>query len=244
MEKIKLNAQLRNLIGKKVKQLRNRGNLPVALYGQGKPTENLTVSAKDFIKVYQKAGRSSLIDLTIEEKNPIKIIIKEIQSHPISDDIIHADLYKIKMDEEITAEIPLKFLGEAPAVKELEGNLITNKDTVEVKCLPGDLIHEIEVDISKLITFDDVIYIKDLIIPENIKVVDDPEEIVVSVTPPRSEEELEAMETEAAADSEKAQIEKLETEAEAEKVEKVEGEEGGEKVEEDEKKEEEKKEKE
>ncbi|EKD57057.1 MAG: hypothetical protein ACD_58C00010G0003 [uncultured bacterium] len=227
MEKINLQAKTRSILGKKVKQLRSNGFIPVALYGQGKGAENISVLAKDFRKAYKKAGKSALVDLKIEEKNPIKIIIKDVQRHVVSEDILHADFYKIKMDEEITANIPLVFIGEAPAVKELEGNLITNKDEVEVECLPGDLIHEIQVDISGLHTFDDAILIKDLVVPANVKILDEPEETVVLVTPPRSEEELEAMETEAVADSEKAQIEKMEAEAEAEKV--TEGEEKSEK---------------
>lgn len=231
-------------MGKKVKQLRSNGFIPVALYGQGKDAENISVLAKDFRKVYKQAGKSALVDLKIDEKNPIKIIIKDVQRHVVSEDILHADFYKIKMDEEIKANIPLVFIGEAPAVKELEGNLITNKDEVEVECLPGDLIHEIQVDVSGLNTFDDAILVKNLVVPENVKILDDAEETVALVTPPRSEEELEAMETEAAADSEKAQIEKMEVDAEAEKAEKAKGdekiEEGGEEKKEEGKKEEKK----
>lgn len=222
METIRLKAQLRQLIGKKVKKLRNEGSLPISLYGQATKTENLAVKTVDFTKVFQAAGRSSLVDLEIEGQPPFKILIKAVQKHPVTDEFLHADFYKIRLDEEITAEIPLKFVGQAPAVKELEGNLITNKDLLEVKCLPADLVHEIEVDISSLKTFADAIHIKDLAIPANIKVEADPEEVVVLVTPPRSEEELQAMETEAAAETEKAQIEKMEAEAKAAKVEKEE----------------------
>lgn len=218
MEKINLKAKTRAIIGKKAKTLRNQGIIPLVLYGQGKEATNLEVNLADFLKAYKKAGRSSLIDLTIDDKSPIKIIVKNIQKHPVTEYIIHADLYKIKMDEKITANIPIKFTGEAPAVKELEGNLITSKDNIEVECLPGDLIHEIEIDVSVLKTFDDVIHVKDIKLAENIEVLDEPEDIIAMVTPPRSEEELEAMDSEAAADSEKAQIEKMEAEAEAEKA--------------------------
>lgn len=242
MEKINLSAKTRDVTGKKVKILRNQGFLPVSLYGQGKKAENLVISDREFEKVFKIAGVNTLVDLKIDDKNPINILIKDVQHHPVTDKNLHADFYKIKMDEEITTTIPLNFVGIAPAVKELEGNLITNKDEVEVKCLPADLIHEIEVDISVLQTFDDAIHIRDLKVPVTIKIQDDPEDVVVLVTPPRSEEELQAMEAEAAADSEKAQIEKMETEAEAEKAEKAEGEEGEEKAEEGGEKEEEKKE--
>lgn len=229
MEKITLNAKKREITGKKVKTLRNKGLLPAVLYGADAKADNLMVDAKEFNKVYAKAGSSSLVDLKVDENNAVKILIHEPQMDPVKDIPLHADFYKIKMTEKITTEIPLEFIGVSPAVKDLEGNLITNKDNVEVECLPADLIPKIEVDIARLKTFDDLIHVKDLVVPETIHILDDPDEIVTQVTPPRSEEELEEMEAEAASDAEKAGIEKMESEAEAEKAEKEaekEGEEG------------------
>ncbi len=220
MEKIILKAQKRNIVGKKVNQLRNQGLVPSVLYGQGKKSTNLTVNENEFIKTYQKSGSSTLVDLLIEDEKPIKILIQEPQKNPITDKVIHIDFYKIKMDEEITTEIPLEFTGLSPAVKELEGNLVKNKDSVEVKCLPGNLISNIEVDISILKTFEDIILVKDLKVPETIKIQDDPEETIAVVNPPRSEEELEELEQESAKDEEQAGIEKMESEAEAEKAKK------------------------
>lgn len=238
MEEITLKAKERQITGKKVKQLREKGMLPAVLYGSEAKPENLTIEQREFQKVFAKAGSSALVDLQIDDQSSVKILIHEPQLDPVKDLPIHVDLYKIKMTEKITTEIPLKFVGEAPAVKDLEGNLITNKDAVEVECLPGDLIPEIEVNISGLKTFDDYIYVKDLKLPETIKNLGEPEDIIVQVTPPRSEEELEEMEKEAATE-EKEQIEKMEEEAIAEKTEEeVEeaAEEGAEKPAEEEKK--------
>lgn len=228
MEKINLIAKKRDLVGKKVKQLRKQGQLPAVFYGQGEEGQNIIISLGDFKKVYKKAGTSSLIDLEIDDAKSVKTLIKRIQLNPVTDQPIHVDFYKIKMDEAITTSLPLNFIGESAAVKEMEGNLITNKDSIEVECLPADLVSHIDIDISRLATFDDVIKISDLVIPGNIKVLDDLEETVVLVTPPRSEEELAQMEQEAAADTEKTQIEKMEAEAEAEKAEKPEEEKTGE----------------
>lgn len=220
MEKIILKAQKRNIVGKKVKKLRDIGQIPAVLYGQGKNAINLSIDLNSFIKTYKKSGGSTLVDLMIEEEKPIKILIHEPQKNPLTDKPIHVDFYKIKMDEEITTEIPLEFIGISPAVKELEGNLVKNKDSVEVKCLPANLISNIEVDISKLKTFDDIILVKDLPIPDTIKIQDDQEETIAVVNPPRSEEELEELEQESAKDEEQAGIEKMESEAEAEKAKK------------------------
>jgi len=220
MEKIKLKAVKREIVGKKVKQLRNQGFIPAVLYGSDTKPENLSINEKEFKHIYEKAGSSSLVDIEVEGKDPIKVLIHEPQVHPVSDLPLHIDLYKVNMKEKITTEIPLEFIGEALAVKDLEGNLITNKDKVEVECLPGDLINKIEVDISVLKTFDDLIHVKDLVVPSVVTIIDDSDEIVAQVTPPRSEEELEEMETEAAADVEKTSIEKMEADAEAVKAEK------------------------
>lgn len=218
MKKIELNAKTREITGKKVQELRENGLIPAVLYGAGQKSENLSIDTKIFKKTFGEAGTSALVDLSIDNNSPIKILIHEPQMDPVTDEPLHVDLYKVNMAEKITTEIPLEFVGESPAVKDLEGNLIANKDAVEVKCLPGDLISEIKVDITFLKTFDDLIHVKNLSIPPTIEILDDPEEIVAQVTPPRSEEELEAMETEAAKDQEKEQIEKMEGEAEAEKT--------------------------
>lgn len=120
------------------------------------------------------------------------------------------------MDEKIKTEIPLEFVGESEAVKSLEGSLVQNKDSVEVECLPGDLVGEIQIDISVLKTFDDSIHISDITVPHGIEILADAEEMIASVEPPRSEEELAELETPSAAEEEKEAIEKMGAESSAE----------------------------
>ncbi len=218
MEKITLEAKKRDIVGKKVKNLRNQGLIPVVLYGEDIKPVNLSINEKDFTKVFEKAGTSSLVDLKIDEGAPIKTIIHEPQIHPLTDKFTHIDFHKIKMTEKLETEIPVEFTGEAPAVKDLKGNFITNKDHIKIECLPGDLIPKIDVDISVLKTFEDKILVKDLQIPSTIKVLEDVEDVVALVAAPISEEELKAMEEESAAQTEKAGIEKMESEAQAEKA--------------------------
>lgn len=241
MEKIILNAEPREITGSQVKQLRNEGKIPAVLYGRGFTNQNLCLDKNDFKKILRQAGSSTIVELTIKparhaadlkaqgdaggDKEKFNILIHEPQRDPISDDVIHADLYKIDMAQELQTEIPLEFTGVSAAVEDLEGNLITNKDALEVKCLPDKLVSEILVDISTLKTFEDTIKVSDVKIPEGIEVLNDPEEIIAQVTPPRSEEELEEMETPAVADEEKAAIENIEAQAEAEKAKAKEGEE-------------------
>lgn len=220
MEELTLKALPRKLLGKKVKNLRRDGQLPAVLYGRNFASQSLIIPQKEFTLIASQAGEATIINLQIDGKDSAKILIRKIQKDPVSDEILHVDLYKVDMNQEIQTEIPLEFIGVSAAVEELEGNLITNKDSIKVECLPDKLVSKIEVDISALKTFEDLIHIKDLNIPEAIKVLDEPDMIIAQVTPPRSEEELVALEeeTKTAAETEKAKIEGIEAEAEAEKA--------------------------
>lgn len=220
MEKINLNASIREIFGKKVNSLRQKGILPAVIYGKKVKPQNIQLKLTEFQKVYDKAGSSSLVDLVIDSKNPIKILIQDVQYDPIKDIPIHADLYSIKMDEKISTKIPIKFIGISPAVKDFEGNFIANYDEIEVECLPSDLISEIEVDISGLKSFDDNIKVSDLRIPSNIKILTDSDEVIALVNPPRSDEELAELESTSTPNAEKEAVEKMEAEAEAQKAQK------------------------
>lgn len=208
MIKISLKAKIRKITGKKTKTLRVEGQIPIVLYGHGFKAENLGVVKNIFVKVFAKAGSSNLVDLEIDKQKPVKVLIQDIQTDPISDEIIHADLYRVRKDRKLRTQIPLHFTGKSRAVADKEGNLITHKDSIEVEVLPDDLIDEIKVDISPLKTFEDMIKVADLEIPPTIEVLDDKNEIIANVTPPRSEEELEALEEEVEEDVEAVEVEK------------------------------------
>lgn len=213
MEKLKLAIKGREKTGRQATQVRNEGGVPGVVYGHD--TENLNVSAvyNEFAKVYKTGGESTLIDLEVEGGDTIKALIKDVQRHPITDRFTHVDFFKVNPDEKMTAEIPLVFTGEAPAVKALGGSLVTNKNSVEVECLPKDLVHEITVDVSGLDTFESIIRVSDLKLPEGIEVLDDAERTLVIVQAPRTEEEILA-EEEAAAEGD---VSEIKTDAEVKK---------------------------
>ncbi|MCJ7804964.1 50S ribosomal protein L25 [Patescibacteria group bacterium] len=222
MVKVSLKVNKREITGKKVKTLRAKNQIPLVLYGHGFKAENLDAAKNAFVNAYQKAGSSNLVDLEIDKQKPVKVLIQDVQTNPISDEIIHADLYRVRKDRKLRTQIPLHFTGKSRAVEDKEGNLITHKDSIEVEVLPDDLIDEIKVDISPLKTFEETIKISDLDIPQGIEVLDEKEDIVANVTPPRSEEELEALEEEVEEDVDAVEVEK---EKKAEGEEAVEGEE-------------------
>lgn len=213
----KLNAQIRNTFGKKNQALRKSGFIPAILYGHKTKNISLQIPHKDFEKVFEEAGQTTLVDLKIENENPKKVLIQEVQIDPISGDAIHTDLYQVKMTEKIKTDVPISAEGESAAVKDLEGSLILQKATVETETFPQDLIHEIKIDISSLKTFEDRILVSDLKVPETITILDNPDEVVAMVMPPRSEEELAELEEKV-----EEKVEEVEVEAEAEKGEETE----------------------
>ena len=210
-----LTASLREEKGKKVKQLRKKDFLPVVLYGHGIDSIPLKISYNEFEKIYNKAGKSTIIDLSVGDKEKYNILIHDVDINPKTRKFIHADFYRVKMDEKITAEVPLEFIGESRAVEEEDGVLAKNLNAIEVECFPQYLPSEIEVDISSLDNFEDAIHVADLKLSENIKVLTGSEELVVTVNPPISEEELAELE-EAPQEAEVAEVEAIKEKPEGE----------------------------
>lgn len=193
---LSLKVQSRELKGRKTKKIKEEGLIPAVVYGHGFKSKSIQVLALDFKKVFKETGESTLINLEIDGAKPIKVLVYDLQFHPLRDSLEHVDFYKIKEGEKIKVETGLNLIGEALAVKELGGVLFQNLNKVEIECLPEDLIHEIEVDITVLKTFEDIIRIKDLNIPSKVKILDNREEMVVQVERPKEEVEEEKLEEE------------------------------------------------
>ncbi|MGB0757212.1 MAG: 50S ribosomal protein L25 [Patescibacteria group bacterium] len=196
-------------------KVREQKNVPLVLYGRGEENLHIVAGAQPFSRVASEAGESALIDLKIDGKDVGKVLIKDIQRHPVKDHIIHADLYKIDMNQKLTTEIPLSFVGVAPAVKELGGIMVKHLDSVEVSCLPGDLVAQIEVDVSNLVDFTSSVLVSDLKLPEGIEVLNDSTVSVLNVSEPRKVEEIEKP-SEETAEGEQAEGEQAEGEAKPE----------------------------
>lgn len=206
-----LNAEKRDLRGKKIKVLRNKGVLPAVVYGKGEKATSIAVPLKDFEKVWKEAGESTLIELSLAGKKET-VLIYDVAIDPRKNIPIHADFYKVQMDKAIQANVPLAFIGESPAVKNLGGILVKTIHEVEVESLPKDLPREIVVDVSRLNAFGDQIVINDLPCPRGVKILVEGGEIVALVEEPVKEEELKAEE-------EKPKLEEIEVVGRKEKKE-------------------------
>ncbi len=208
-----MNVASRTDLGKQAKHLHERGEIPAVVYGHGIESRAVRMARSDFLKIYRTAGTSSLIDLTVDSASSVKALIQEVQVNPISMEPYHVDFRQVRMDEALVVDVPLAFVGEAPAVKELAGTLVHPIPSVKVSCLPADLPHEIAVDLAALKTFDDAITVGTLLLPKGVKVLDDPNVTIAVVTPPLTEEQLKKMDEE----SKVGDVTTIKTEAEEKK---------------------------
>lgn len=178
---ISLKAKIRE--GKKTEE----GNIPAILYGPGMENVTIQLSRKEFEKAYDVV-EETLLTLDVDGKE-YSVLIYDTQQDPVSMDYIHVDFYQPNLKAEVETEIELEMVGEAPAVKNLGGTLITNIKHLKIKALPKDIPNALHIDVSGLNTFEDHILVKDIKVGAGVKVMDDPEEIVVQVTPPENVDE-------------------------------------------------------
>jgi large subunit ribosomal protein L25 len=186
---LKISAKIRDKVKKGVNFLRGKNLVPAVLYGPKIKNLNLEVNSKDFKKAHEEAGESLLVALSVDGHKDFLVLIHDIQLDPISGDPIHVDFYQPALTEEIEIAVPIVVEGQAPAEKNLGGTLVKNISEIEIKALPQKLPKEIKVNVEKLATFEDYILVKDLQVPEGVKILRDGEEILISVSPPEKVEE-------------------------------------------------------
>ncbi len=198
--KYEITAETRTNIGRRSKDELKKMRIPAAMYGKGVPSQVITLPKSAFVKMYAAAGFSSLVDIAVDGKSPVKAVIKEIQLHPLTNEIVHADFHQIRMDEKMTVRIPLVFIGESIAVKGLGGTLIKSMDEVEVSCLPADLPHEITIDLSTLATFEDSITVSSLKLSKGVEILSDEDATIATVARPMTEDEMKKLDEPVVAD--------------------------------------------
>ncbi|TSC67623.1 MAG: large subunit ribosomal protein L25 [Parcubacteria group bacterium Gr01-1014_66] len=186
-----LKAKPREVRGKKVKQLRQQSMLPAVLYGEGVPSQSLSLSYSDFEKVYRSAGESSLLKLDVDG-TAYNVLIHDVAHHALHGKPIHADFYAVRMDRPIRVKIPITFLGESPAVKNEGGILVKVMHELEVEALPTNLPHQLDADLNALMEVGSHLTVRDLVIPQDVRVDAGLEEIIAVVEAPKTADELTA----------------------------------------------------
>ncbi len=181
-----LEAEIREILGKKVKQLRRRGLVPAIVYGPQFENINLQVNARALQQALMQAGGTQLIELNIGGQL-IPTLARDVQRDPLRGDILHVDFYRVAMDRPIRADIPLVLVDESPLVATGEAILLHLATTVEVEALPASLPSHIEVDLSTLTEMGQPILASDLSLPAGVTLVSDPDELIAKLDYPSAE---------------------------------------------------------
>ncbi|MCX6733336.1 MAG: 50S ribosomal protein L25, partial [Candidatus Peregrinibacteria bacterium] len=188
MDTLALEAQSRDM-NVRSSSLRRLKRIPAVIYGPSQEPVMISMDYQTFRRAYIAAGDTSIIDVDVDGgKKKFKVLVQDVQFHPINDTIAHVDFLNLRMDHKISTSIPVEVTGVAPAVKDLVGILTLVTPSVRVRCLPGDLVKSIVIDISVLKTFHDAIHVSDLKLPSTVQVLDDLDQTVANVLPPRKEE--------------------------------------------------------
>lgn len=212
METIILQAKTREITGKKVSELRDQDMIPAIVYGKTVEPINISLPSKDFDKIFKQAGDTTVIDLQIDEsKSSHKVLIQNVEYTPIRDRINHVELLAISLTDKVKVSVPVVLINKENAEK-LGGNLILNLDEIEVEALPTDLPHQIEIDCSIFTEFGHTIYVRDLHLNSNVKILEEIDSPIVSFDAPESIEEEAPVVAEATPAEATATVEEAKTE--------------------------------
>ena len=183
-----LAAEHREVIGKKVALMRQAGRLPAVVYGHGVDSNPISIDAHDFELLRRRSGPNALVDLSIDGDKARPVLVQTIQVHPVNRRTLHVDLFVVRMTEELTVDVPLIATGESTAVSLHGGTLLHPIESVRVRALPDHLPQSIEYAIASLTDFETTIHVRDLVVPADVTLVTDPDEIIARVQAPRVEE--------------------------------------------------------
>jgi large subunit ribosomal protein L25 len=200
----KLIAKKRSLEGSSnARRMRGTGSLPGVVYGSGKEPVSIEIDTHDFEQIlHHSSSESMLIDISLEGEGDVSVLVKDVQHHPVSSELIHVDLLRVEANKPISVDIALELVGEAAGVK-AGGILDHTMHSIAVECLPGDLVESFEVDVSAL-EIGQSLQVSDLNLDSKFKLLVDEESIVAGVSGPQAEEEeeMEVGEEEGAAEPE------------------------------------------
>jgi len=186
---------MRNILGKKTRFLRRQGITPSHLFGHGVESLPLQCDTAKLQRIIAQAGTTRLVALGIEEdRQPRNVFIRDIQRDACTGALLHVDFYQVRMEERIKADVPIVLVGEAPALKGKGHSLTHGVTSLSVECLPDRLPPQVEVDLSPLEEVEQAIYVRDIILHQDITVATDPDQLVVKVSEARVERVEEVVE--------------------------------------------------
>ena len=190
MEQVELRVTTREVLGKKVRFLRREGIVPLHLFGHGVESLALQCDSAQLRQVLSQAGQTRLIGVKIDKaKKPRNVFVREIQRNPITGELLHVDLYQVRMEEQLKVDVPIILVGEAPALKTKGTILVQELDSITVEALPDKIPARLELDISSLTEVEKAIHVKDILLGDGVRIIGDPEQMVLKVTAAIAREE-------------------------------------------------------
>jgi large subunit ribosomal protein L25 len=158
---MKLKAENRTLLGKKVKTLRAQGLIPAVIFGNNEDSTPITVNQKEFIGTFKEVGETGLVEIEVG-KDTTSVLIRNYTKHSVTGDILHVDMFKVNLKEKTTAIVPIIFEGIPEMVKEGDAILLEILNEIEVECLPMDIPKQFIIDTTVLKDLDAIITVSDL----------------------------------------------------------------------------------
>jgi large subunit ribosomal protein L25 len=181
-EKIELKVEKREVLGKKVKFLRNKGMVPAHLFGHNVDSLSLQGEAAVLSKVISQAGKTRLIDLKVgKSQKAHNVMVREVQKDAIRGSLVHVDFYEVNMAEKIKVEVPIQIVGESPALKIRENMLYQTLSSLHIECLPGIMPDRIQVDISIIKEVEQSVHVKDISLPD-VTILNEPDLVIAKVS--------------------------------------------------------------
>lgn len=211
MDKLKLESKTREVFGKKNKELREKGFIPATVYGKKVGPFSVSVDAKELNAIYRKTGDNTVVELNIDGKNTHHVLIQDVVRTPVSGEIIHVDFHAISLTEKVKAFVEIEMIGENELLKS-GGNAILAMSDIEVEALPTHLPHKIEVDISSIKAFGESIYVRDLKLGSDVKILSDENNPIVTLSEPEKIEIEETKPAEAETSGEETKVEETKEE--------------------------------
>jgi large subunit ribosomal protein L25 len=185
-----VSAEPREVVGKKVSALRRQGILPAVVYGTGRVSTPIQLDAREFDMLMRHTTRNTLVDLKVGRSKATPVLLQHIHEDPVRRHPMHVDFLVVSMTEAITIDVPITHIGESTAAERLGGTLLHLRESVSVSALATALPQSVDLDITPLDSFDAVLHVRDLIAPDGVTILTDPDEPIARVQPPRVEEEF------------------------------------------------------
>ncbi len=179
MDTIELAVDVREATGKKARFLRRDGITPANIYGRNLNSVSLQLPSADLTQALTQAGRNAVLSVKVKGERKVRpAVIRNVQRHPVTDEIVHVDFLQVDVTRTLTSEVPILFVGESPLSK---GSTVISQvlSSIQVSGLPMDIPSAVEVDISVLVEIDQSIHVSDLRLPEGVEVLTDADQMIV-----------------------------------------------------------------